>query len=113
MMRLEAVRKFALSLPETTEQPHFEKSSFRVKGKTFCSVPPGMNCLHVYVGDEQRQQLVADHPAMFEDIESGRRTVVDWVRIKLAHADSALVKELLEGAWLHFAPPKVRAQLPV
>jgi hypothetical protein len=108
-VRLDAVRRFALALPETTEAPHFDKASFRVKGKVFCTVPPGMGCLHVYVGEEQRQQLVADDPAVFEDIVSGRRTAVDWVRIKLAPADSALVKELLEDAWRHFAPPKVRA----
>jgi hypothetical protein len=32
-MRIDTVRRFALSLPETTEEPHFDKSSFRVRGK--------------------------------------------------------------------------------
>ena len=52
VMRLETARRFALSLPETTEQPHFEKSSFRVKGKIFATVPVGGKALHVFVGEE-------------------------------------------------------------
>lgn len=31
MVTFETVRKMALSYPETTEEPHFEKTSFRVK----------------------------------------------------------------------------------
>jgi hypothetical protein len=40
-MRLATARHFALSLPEAVEAPHFEKSSFRVKGKIFATVPEG------------------------------------------------------------------------
>ncbi len=31
MVTLETFRKIALSFPEATEEPHFEKTSFRVK----------------------------------------------------------------------------------
>jgi predicted DNA-binding protein (MmcQ/YjbR family) len=34
----ETFRKLALSLPETTEQPHFEKTSFRVNKKIFATL---------------------------------------------------------------------------
>jgi hypothetical protein len=34
-MTLSQVRRFALSLPETTEEPHFDRTSFRVRGKIF------------------------------------------------------------------------------
>ncbi|MGH3621598.1 MAG: hypothetical protein ACRDQ5_07385 [Sciscionella sp.] len=39
MLTVEDARRFALSLPEATEQPHFEMSSFRVRGKIFATVP--------------------------------------------------------------------------
>lgn len=38
MIIIDAFRKFALSLPEATEEPHFEKTSFRVKKKIFVSI---------------------------------------------------------------------------
>lgn len=60
-MRLDTARRFALSLPETTEEPHFEKSSFRVKGKIFATVPEGGKHLHLQV-DPMRAQARAGRP---------------------------------------------------
>lgn len=37
MITLEFFRELALSLPATTEEPHFEKTSFRVKKKIFAT----------------------------------------------------------------------------
>ena len=34
------LQQAALSLPATTEEPHFNYSSFRVNGKIFSTVPP-------------------------------------------------------------------------
>lgn len=38
MVTTEAFRQIALSLPNTVEQPHFEKTSFRVKKKIFATL---------------------------------------------------------------------------
>ena len=106
-MRLETARRFALSLPETTEQPHFEKSSFRVKGKIFATVPVGGKTLHVFVGEETAA-LPAEDPAAFEVIRSAKNIPVDdWIRVNLAAADSTRVRELLEDAWRCKAPKRV------
>ena len=106
-MRLETARRFALSLPETTEQPHFEKSSFRVREKIFATVPVGEEALHVFVGEETAV-LVAEDPVAFEVIRSARNIAVnDWVRVNLAAADGARVCELLEDAWRCMAPKRV------
>lgn len=37
MVALETMRKIALSFPETSEQPHFDKISFRVGKKIFAT----------------------------------------------------------------------------
>ena len=34
------IRVLALSLPEAQEHPHFDRSSFRVRGKIFITLPP-------------------------------------------------------------------------
>ena len=108
-MRLDTVRRFALSLPETTEEPHFDKSSFRVKGKIFCTVPPGGKTLHLYAGADEVRALVAEDPDMFEVIIWGKREVSDWLRVHLPKAEGAHVKELLEDAWRAKAPKRVLA----
>lgn len=37
MITSETVRQLALALPETMEQPHFEKNAFRINGKIFAT----------------------------------------------------------------------------
>jgi predicted DNA-binding protein (MmcQ/YjbR family) len=43
----ETVRTLALSLPEVTEEPHFEKTSFRVKKKIFMTLNPAADRITV------------------------------------------------------------------
>lgn len=38
MVTLETFRQLALALPDAVEQPHFEKTSFRVKKKIFATL---------------------------------------------------------------------------
>ncbi|RYG06372.1 MAG: MmcQ/YjbR family DNA-binding protein, partial [Chitinophagaceae bacterium] len=38
MVSIEKFRHLALSLPEATEQPHFEKTSFRINKKIFATL---------------------------------------------------------------------------
>jgi hypothetical protein len=37
MVTLDTLRNLALSFPETTEEPHFERTSFRVRNKIFAT----------------------------------------------------------------------------
>ena len=48
-MNVAQVRRFALSLPEATEAPHFAYSSFRVRGRILVTAPPGDERIHVFV----------------------------------------------------------------
>ena len=108
-MRLDTARRFALSLPETTEEPHFEKSSFRVKGKIFATVPEGGTHLHVNVDPLELQALTSSHPDAYEEIVWGKQTKSDWLRVTLARADRDVVCGLLEDAWRRKAPKRTVA----
>lgn len=88
-MKIEEVRKFALSLPEATEQPHFEKSSFRIRGKVFATVPLGNEYLHVFVDENETRVLVAENPLVFEELWWGK--TLRGVRVRLGAAESELV----------------------
>jgi hypothetical protein len=102
-------RQFALSLPEVTEEPHFEKSSFRVRGKIFATVPPDGAFLHVFVDQLEIDACAAENPTAFEPLRWGKRTT--GLRINLAHAPAERVHELIEESWRRKAPKSLIAVL--
>jgi len=107
-MRLSQVRKFALSLPDSTEQPHFKYTSFRVGGRIFMTAPPGGEHLHIFVGDEHRQPALALHPQFLEKLIWGGKAV--GVHATLANADVAVIHDLLRTAWAAKAPKRPAAR---
>jgi hypothetical protein len=104
---LEQARRFALSLPGATEEPHFDMSSFRVRGKIFATVPPDEAHLHVFVGEPEIAASVAENPAAFEPLRWGER--VRGLRIDLGPAPEDRVAELLEESWRRKAPKRLIA----
>lgn len=106
-MNLSAARRFALSLPEAHEAPHFHFTSFRVGTKIFATAPPGEALLHVFVDDHDREAAVALHPAFVEPLPWGSKIV--GVRVALARADPRTVEHLLERAWSRKAPKRLLA----
>src|SRR5712692_11342406 len=99
---LHSARAFALSLPGATEEPHFDMSSFRVRGKIFATVPPDEGHLHVFVGEPEVHACVAESPEAFEPLRWGPRT--RGLRINLAAASADRVQELIEESWRRRAP---------
>ena len=104
-MRIDAARRFALSLPEATEEPHFDMSSFRVGGKIFATVPPQGGLLHVMVDEEEARAVAASNPSAYEELWWGKK--LSGLRVKLAAAHGAEVCELLEDAWRRKAPKRL------
>jgi len=94
------LRKLALSLPEATEAPHFQRSAFRVRGKIFATVLD--EHLHVFVGEEQRSAALALYPAFIEKLPWGAKIV--GLRIHLPRATEAVEVQLLRQAWSAKAP---------
>jgi hypothetical protein len=105
-MRISTARHFALSVPETTEEPHFELSSFRVGGKVYATVPDNRH-LHLFVGVEEARALLHENPTTFEPIGRGKRINPEWVLVNLVSADATQTRELLVEAWRAKAPKRV------
>jgi hypothetical protein len=105
-VKLAAVRKHALSLPETTEEPHFRYTSFRVRGKIFVTAPPEEEHVHVFVGEEHRRAFLAMHPEFLAELMWGKKVV--GLRASLAKADPAVVKQLVSFAWRSKAPKSLQ-----
>ena len=96
-VKLAAVRKFAMALPEVTEQPHFHMTSFRLRGKIFVTAPPDDSHLHVFVEDVLREAALAAHPNFIEKLFWGKK--VSGLRIALATATPDVVENLVRAAW--------------
>ena len=96
-MRMSTVRRFALSLPDTTEAPHHDFSSFRVRGRIFVTIPPGETVIHVFVGEEDRERALAMYPDWADKLMWGAKAL--GVRVTLAAAPAAVVKALVRAAY--------------
>ncbi|HRI17094.1 MAG TPA: MmcQ/YjbR family DNA-binding protein [Burkholderiaceae bacterium] len=101
-MRPAAVRRAALALPEATEAPHFHRTSFRVRGRIFATLPPEATHLHVFVDESVREPTLALQAACVEPLRWGSKVV--GLRVALAGAPPALVRSLLRQAWTAKAP---------
>lgn len=106
-MKLSSVRKYALSLPEAAEAPHFDYLSFRVRGKIFVTFPPGDEFVHIFPSEESRERALALYPQFVERLMWGNK--VAGVRITLAEAIPAVVKGLIFSAWQRKAPKSLQA----
>jgi hypothetical protein len=101
-VKLAQVRRYALSLPQTTEKPHFHYTSFRVRGKIFATALPEGEHLHIFVGDDEREAALALYPAFVEKLLWGKK--VAGIRVALATAQPAAVRVMLRQAWSRKAP---------
>lgn len=105
VVKIDRVRRYALSLPETAEAPHFNFTSFRVNGKIFATAPPENTHLHVFVGEEHRETALALNPDSIEKLFWGQK--VCGLRIALAKARPETVESLLRQAWTAKAPKRL------
>lgn len=108
-MNARDVRRLALSLPEATEEPHFEMTSFRVRGKIFATMPPEDVRLHVFVDEDEVRASVTDDPETFAELWWGKKLA--GLRVRLALADPQRVAELLDEAWRRKAPKRLVSEL--
>ena len=96
-MKIDPVRKHAMSLEAVTEEPHHDFSSFRVRGKIFVTIPPAEDAIHVFLEDEDREKALVMHPEFVEKLLWGGKVV--GLRVTLAPATPAAVKSLVAKAY--------------
>jgi hypothetical protein len=101
-MTLAQVRKHALSLSGATEEPHFDRTSFRVKGKIFVTARPSEAHIHVFVPEEVREPALAINPEFVSKLLWGGKVV--GLRVDLTKATPNVVRHLVEKAWSSKAP---------
>lgn len=103
---LEFLRSFCLSLPETTEEPHFEKTSFRVRKKIFATYDftTGLACLKLSEKDQDLFSLF-DPSAVFPVPNKWGKH--GWTLAKIDQLEQALICDLVRSAYHQVAPKKL------
>lgn len=98
---LKTLRRFALSLPGTTEAPHHQLGSFRVRGRIFATFPADQAWINVFLPDDRRDLALAMDAEFLQPLRWGGRVV--GVRADLAQARSASLRQWLRVAHAHKA----------
>lgn len=100
----------ALSFPETTEQPHFEKISFRVKNKIFATYDAATNqvCIKLSEIDQNVFSLVNREAIFPVPNKWGKQ---GWTFIKLDSVESEIFTDALTTAYFEVAPKTLSEQV--
>ena len=104
------IRALALSLPEAIEQPHFERPSFRVRGKIFATLPEPK-----FEGDQRvvllRIPMVLKEALMVSDADA-TVSLGPWdkqriMQFAIARIEWDKLAGLVRVAWREAAPKKM------
>lgn len=104
MVSIERVREIALALPETVEEDHHGRPSFRVAGRIFATLWDERQ-LNVMLNEPAVLTTVQQHLHACEELWWGKR--VRGIQVQLERAEESIVQELLADAWEQTAPKRL------
>ena len=110
MVSIDTFRKLALSFPGATEEPHFEKTSFRVKNKIFATY------------DDVKKRACIKLSEIDQDVfSSADKTIIfpvnnklgkqGWTLIEMKKVRKELFVDALTTAYCEIAPKKLADQV--
>ncbi|MEQ1666726.1 MAG: MmcQ/YjbR family DNA-binding protein [Bdellovibrionales bacterium] len=109
MISKDEVRRLALSFEETSEEPHFDKTSFRVKGKIFATLNLEHNraCVRLSPIDQDvfcsfKKEVIYPVPNAW-----GKQ---GWTLISLKKVRKDMFKDILTSAYCFVAPAKLSSK---
>jgi hypothetical protein len=103
---LSRFRALALSLPEATQEPHFDRPSFRVRRKIFATLWEADGKAMLKLTPEQQDDYVQVHPRTIQPVH-GTWGAQGATLVNLTGKSSAtpsLLRELVTLAWRNTAP---------
>ncbi len=110
MVSIDTFKKLALSFPEVTEEPHFEKISFRVKKKIFATYDEVNNraCIKLSEIDQDVFSSI-DKTIIFPvDNKWGKQ---GWTLIEMKNVQKSIFVDALKTAYCEVAPTKLADQI--
>ncbi len=102
MVNFDDLKTLATSFPKVTEEPHFEKTSFRVKGKIFLTYDQKTDRATIKLSPTDQDVFsLGDHGIAPVDNKWGK---LGWTMIELDRISKPLFKEALITAYCEVAP---------
>lgn len=106
MQGFDLFRLAALALPEVMEQPHFDKTSFRIAKKIFATAVPGQNRATVKLSLADQDVFCTFDSNVIYPVPNkwGKQ---GWTHIDLALVKGEMLTEILKCAYKEVAPRKL------
>jgi hypothetical protein len=104
MARASDLRRLALALEGTTENPHFDRAAFRVRRIYVTLAADGKTANFKFTPDEQALKCSV-LPAAFRPVEGGWGRQ-GWTTATLSELNAADLRDALQLAWRHATPAK-------
>lgn len=96
MISIETFRKLALSFPDASEEPHFEKTSFRVKKKIFATFDEKNNRAILKLNEIDQSVFCASSEMIFYPVPNkwGKQgwTIVELSKVRPEMFEDALIR---------------------
>jgi predicted DNA-binding protein (MmcQ/YjbR family) len=110
MVSIDTFRKLALLFPNVTEEPHFEKTSFKVKNKIFATYDEIKKtaCIKLSEIDQNVFSTVGKTIIFPVDNKWGKQ---GWTIIEMKKVNKDLFVDALTTAYCEVAPKKLAEQV--
>jgi predicted DNA-binding protein (MmcQ/YjbR family) len=106
MKQIDFLRQLALSLPETAEEPHFEKTSFRVKKKIFATYNAKNNLACIKFSEiDQDVFSIIDKKVIYPVPNKWGKQ--GWTFIELDKLENGIIEDALKTSYCEVAPKKL------
>jgi len=110
MVSIDEVTTWALAFPEATQQPHFEKNSFRVKKKIFATLDVRSQKAVVKLSEIDQSVFVAYDKTIIYPVP-GAWGKQGWTIIELKKVRKTMFKDALRTSYRTVAPKKFLEQM--
>lgn len=97
------IKTIACSLPEVTESPHFEKTSFRVRKKIFLTYDAKSNIATIKLSAIDQDIFCKMDKANVYPVNN-KWGLQGWTCLELAGAQKELVEDAIKAAYCEVAP---------
>lgn len=110
MITIATLRKIALSFPETTEEPHFEKTSFRVRKKIFATYDEKNNTACIKLSEIGQDVFSIIDKTIIYPLGNkwGKQ---GWTQVEMNRVTKELFADALLAAYCEVAPKKLSDQI--
>jgi len=106
MINIDTFRKLALAFDHVVEQPHFEKTSFRVKKKIFATLDIEKRLAVVKLSEVDQSVFAEYDPDVIYPVKGGWGKK-GWTMVELSKVPQEMFIDILTTSYCQVAPKKL------